>query len=77
MTDSIDPDFDQMRSQSWAEMGEYGLFRVRVRVRVPTPRVRVRVRVLTSRVRVRVRVLTSRVRVRVRVQPYRDLNTSF
>ncbi len=32
-------------SDSMTEMGKYGLFRVRVRVRVPTFRVRVRVRV--------------------------------
>ena len=50
-----------------AEVGKYALSRVRVRVRVPTPRVRVRVRVPTPRVRVRVRVPTPRVRVRVRV----------
>jgi hypothetical protein len=52
---------DFFTESSSTEVGEYGLFRVRVRVRV---------RVLTSRVRVRVRVLTCRVRVRVRVQTY-------
>ncbi len=49
------------------ELGKYAVSRVRVRVRVPTPRVRVRVRVSTPRVRVRVRVPDPRVRVRVRV----------
>ncbi|CAM4842995.1 unnamed protein product [Rotaria magnacalcarata] len=54
-----------------SELGKYGVFRVRVRVRVPPIRVRVRVRVPPIRVRVRVRVPPIRVRVRVRVPTIR------
>jgi hypothetical protein len=44
--------FNTLKRLFIAEVGEYGLFRVRVRVLTYRVRVRVRVRVLTYRVRV-------------------------